>query len=83
MKIKLDVEVLIVEIEKEIKSLRKKNKALGRKNLNEAYARNTLCLVGMYRVLDIIHDLRCEAICEDINNYIENHQPETVDSDTV
>ena len=83
MKIKLDVEVLIGEIEKEIKSLRKKNKALGRKNLNEAYARNTLCLVGMYRVLDIIHDLRCEAICEDINNYIENHQPETVDSDTV
>ena len=83
MKIKLDVEVLIVEIEKEIKSLRKKNKALGRKNLNDAYARNTLCLVGMYRVLDIIHDLRCEAICEDINNYIENHQPETVDSDTV
>ena len=83
MKIKLDVEVLIVEIEKEIKSLRKKNKALGRKNLNEAYARNTLCLVGMYRVLDIIHDLRCEAICEDINNYIENHQPETVDSDTI
>ena len=83
MKIKLDVEVLIGEIEKEIKSLRKKNKALGRKNLNDAYARNTLCLVGMYRVLDIIHDLRCEAICEDINNYIENHQPETVDSDTV
>ena len=83
MKIKLDVEVLIGEIEKEIKNLRKKNRALGRKNLNEAYARNTLCLVGMYRVLDIIHDLRCDAICEDINNYIEKHQQATVDSNTV
>jgi len=83
LKIKLDVVVLIGEIEKEIKNIRKKNKTLGRKNLNEAYARNTLCLVGMYRVLDIIHDLRCEAICEDINNYIEKHRQETVDSDTV
>ena len=83
MRIKLDVVVLIGEIEKEIKNLRKKNRALGRKNLNEAYARNTLCLVGMYRVLDIIHDLRCDAICEDINNYIEKHQQATVDSNTV
>ena len=83
MKIKLDVKVLIGEIEKEIKSLRKENRALGRKNLNDAYARNTMCLVGMYRVLEIVHNLRCEAIYEDIDNYIEKHKKKTVDSDAV
>ena len=83
MKIKLDVKVLIGEIEKEIKSLRKENRALGRKNLNDAYARNTMCLVGMYRVLEIVNNLRCEAIYEDIDNYIEKHKKKTVDSDAV
>ena len=83
MKIKLDVKVLIGEIEKEFKSLRKENRALGRKNLYDAYSRNTMCLVGMYRVFDIVHNLRCEAIYEDIDNYIEKHKKKTVDSDAV
>ena len=83
MEIKISAVALIEKIENEIKILRNQNKELGRKDMNDAYAKNTMCLVGMYRALDIVNDLRCDAIYEDMDNYIEKHQKKTVDSDTV
>jgi len=83
LKVEIDTDILVEEIEKEISILRKENKDLGRKNLNEAYARNTMCLVGMYRVLDIITDLKHKAICSNIDNYVEKQTKDVLDSEAV